>query len=400
MKAVILGDTHFGGGYSLGKTDQFCQTNTRLIDFSNTFDFVVDYMIENSIFHFIITGDIFEHKRPQSAEASLFSEKMFRLSDLGIHTHIIIGNHDLDYALKATTVDVLKNLKLPYVHIYSDIQSIECTDGTDDVMNFIFFPFRTRKMLKCSTNDEAIQRLSDRLQYEIRGISNQGPKILVGHLMLQGTKLAGGIADNHVGELVLPTKMFKSLDGTIMGHVHPHNILNKNPLIAYVGSMERKKFDEGKDDKYFLVIETKENELVYNFEQLPVRGIFDIVIDQSEAENSQEAVKGIHEGLIDFAKNNDLFGSILRIQVFINEKALHGISNNKIVRFMKKNFNIHHCVGIHWQISSKRQLRKETITERSVPLQSFNEYLDLSEDTPLREKMRAIGTKIINDRSK
>ena len=180
MKIVILGDTHFGGGYSLGKIDSYSHLNMRLLDFSNTFDYVIDYMINNDVKHFFITGDIFDNRRPQASELSLFSKKICRLSELEIHTYIVIGNHDLIKEQNTTTLDVFSSLKLPFVHVFSDIDSIVCNN-----INIVFLPFRTREMLNCSTNEEAVARTSTFLQYEMKKLNNHNPTIVIGHLMIQ-----------------------------------------------------------------------------------------------------------------------------------------------------------------------------------------------------------------------
>lgn len=396
MKVVILGDTHFGGGYSLGKVDIHRQINSRLIDFSNTFDYVIDYLVDQGAEHLILTGDIFELRRPQASELSLFSEKMFRLSELKIHTHIVVGNHDLTLAQKATTIDVLKELKLPYVHVYSDIKSITCGKG-EDVINFIFFPFKNRKMFKCNTNEEAISRLRNHLEYEIKSIT-KGPRVLVGHLMLEGTNISPGVLESSLSELVLPLEMFKNLDATIMGHVHPHQIIQRDPLVAYIGSMERSKFDEGKHKKYLLLVETSDKDLIFNFEELPVRNLYDIVIDQSDTATCEEAYNNIYRFLTEYSEKQDLFGSIIRLQIFMSEGGLYGFKSEKILAFLKKEFKIHHCAGIHTHVSSKRQLRKESITERIEPLTAFNEFLDLEEDSPLKQRMKELGTQVIIER--
>jgi len=398
MKILILGDTHFGGGFSLGTINSYRQLNSRLIDFSNTFDYVIDYIKANDIKHFIITGDIFEYRRPHASELSLFSEKLQRLSEIGVHTYIVIGNHDMIRDQCTTTIDVLRRLKLSMVHIYTDIDSVVCKDNTDDIINLIFFPFRTRQMLGCSNNEDAVQRLSDRLQYEIRGIG-KGPKILVGHFMLQGTILGDNVAENQAGEISLPQDMFKDLDGTIMGHVHPHCVIQKSPLIAYIGSMERKDFGDSGHLKYFLVVNKNKEKLIYQFEKLPVRPIYDIELDQSSILDGKIATEKCIEQLTSFSKKHKMNESIIRLCIFVNEHNMYDLRKDKIRNYLKKELQIHHCVGIHTQIVSKRQLRKSTITERIDPLKSFEEYLTLIDDEEMRELMRIRGNRIINSRS-
>jgi len=399
MKLVILGDTHFGGGYSLGTVNSYRQLNSRLIDFSNTFDHVIDYIKANDVKHFAITGDVFEYRRPQASELSIFSEKLQRLSEIGVHTHIVIGNHDMIRDQCATTMDVLERLKLPMVHIYADIDSVTCKDKTNDMINLIFFPFRTRQMLDCFNNEDAVRRLSDRLQYEVRGIT-KGPKILIGHFMLQGTMLGNIVVEGHTGEIALPVEMFKDLDGTIMGHVHPHNIVQRNPLVAYIGSMERKDFGDSGHLKYFLVVDAEKGKLTYQFEKLPVRPIYDIELDQSSASNGKVATEQCIVKLTNFSKKNKVIGGIIRLSILVNERSVYDLDKHKILSHLKKELRIHHCVNIHTQVVSKRQLRKSTITERINPVKSFEEYLTLIENEEMRELMRVRGSRIINSRSR
>jgi len=398
MKVVILGDTHFGGGYSLGRVDQHRHLNTRLVDFSNTFDYVIDYMVSNEVSHFVLTGDIFEHQRPQALELGIFSEKISRLSDLKIHTYIVVGNHDIVIDQRSTTIDVLKHLRLPFIHIYPDIDAVCCEDTFGDIINFIFLPFRTKQSLGCASNNMAVQRLSDILQYEISGIANNGLKVLAGHFMLQETILGNAVMDNHPGEIVLPLDMFCGFDAVVMGHIHPHQIIRRDPLITYIGSMERKDFGESGHSKYFLAIEKNGNDTVFRFEKLPVRSLYDVTFDQSFIEREDEIMGSIKRHLTEFAQKKPLFGSITRLNILVNEKTVQEISYDEIMSFMKKELMVYHCTGIHLQVASKRQLRKASITEKIDPISSFNEYLELEEDSALRERMREFGIGIISRR--
>lgn len=400
MKAVILGDTHFGGGYSLGKVDQHRHLNTRLVDFSNTFDYVIDHMVNNEVSHFVLTGDIFEHQRPQASELGVFSEKISKLSELKIHTYIVIGNHDIVIDQRSTTIDVLKHLRLPYIHVYPDIDTVCCEDAFGSAINFIFLPFRTKQSLGCASNNAAVQRLTDILQYEVNGIANNGLKVLVGHFMLQETALGNAVIDNHPGEIVLPLDMFNDLDAVVMGHIHPHQMIRRDPLITYVGSMERKDFGEADHGKYFLTIEENAGDTIFRFEKLPVRPLYDITFDQSFVEKEGEIMGSIKKHLKEYAAKNHMFGSIVRLNIFVNEKTAQEVDHDGVMSFMKKELMVYHCTGMHLQVTAKRQLRKASITEKIDPISSFNEYLELEEDQAMRERMRELGIGIISRRCK
>lgn len=398
MKAVILGDTHFGGGYSLGKIDPYRQVNSRLIDFLNTYDYVLDYMVSVNAKHLIISGDIFEHRRPQAIELGLFAEKINKSSSYKIHTHIIVGNHDLTFYQNATTLDILHELKLPYVHIYTDVKSVVCSDGeTDDVINFIFIPFRNKKMLKCDTTAEAIRRLRDRIVYEVNSIG-LGTKIAVGHFMLENPTISKSLIESSIGEIVLPLDIFKDLDATIMGHVHTHQIIQESPLISYIGSMERAKLDEGKHKKYFLVADVNDGNFTYEFKQLPVRNIYDLVIDQTTAKDSEDAIIEVKKYIDNYSLNNNLTGSIIRLQIYLTENLLCNFHIENIVEYLKEEHKINNCVGVFTNIAPKRQMRKESITEQADPITAFLDYLELEKNPKLKEKMKEYGLGILNER--
>jgi DNA repair exonuclease SbcCD nuclease subunit len=162
--------------------------------------------------------------------------------------------------------------------------------------------------------------------------------------------------------------------------------------------MERKDFGDAKYPKYFLSVDVNKSDVLFRFEKLPVRPVYDIAIDQSLVKDGSKVTGGCIKFLKDHAKKNEMFGSIVRINIFINEKALYDLDKDKIRSFLKGELKIHNCVNIHTQVVTKRQLRKATITERIDPLKSFTEYLDLVEDPLMKEKMKQVGSKIIKDR--
>jgi len=394
MKAIVLGDTHFGGSYSLGTTNSYRQLNSRLIDYANTFDRVIDHMKVEGIKHIIITGDIYEHRRPQAAEMSIFTEKLQRLREIGAHTHMVVGNHDIVRDQNATTLDMLKNLKIPNINIYKNVETVICSDGSEDVINFIFFPFRTRQMFKCAENIEAVNRLSSLLQYEL-SMLKQGYKILIGHFMIQETTLGQTVANSPMNEIALPVSMFKDLDGVIMGHVHGHEIIKTDPFVSYIGSMERNNFGDANDEKYFLEIDTNEG-LCYTFKPLFTRPLYDIEIDMRNLKEDDPTEFCINY-CTKFFEDNFPKDSIVRITVFVNSNIAHNLKKERLRRFIKS--KIHHCVGIHVHIVSNRQLRKESINERCSPSSSFEDYLSLIKDEIMREKMREKGLEIISQRN-
>lgn len=398
MKLVVLGDTHFGGGYALGKIDAYRRVNTRLLDHGATMDHVIDYIADNDVSHLVITGDIYEHRRPEAAQMGVFSEKLARLTELGVQTHIVVGNHDLVRAHKSTTVDVLKQLRLPTVHIWSEIDSFHCEDPRGGIgANLVFFPFRTKQMLQCPSNKKAIEYLKDRLVYEVRGFENPGPKILVGHFALQGAKTQSVTMDQAASEIVLPLSMFSELDLTVMGHIHQYQILGKDPLIMHLGSMERADFGEAGEKKHFLVVDTEGGNMSYQLLPLPVRELHDMVLDHTAADPDKDVMEAVLKEVRDYGKSNKMLQSIVRAEILVNDRVAQDVRTDKVVEILVDEFGVHNCVGVHSTIVAKRQLRSADITERADPEQSFEKFLELEGDEELRKRLKKAGIQIIKE---
>lgn len=394
MKIAVLGDPHFGAGYSLGKVDSYWQLNSRLIDHANTFDHVVDQIADEGVSHLVITGDVYEHRRPEVSQIVAFSERLGRLSDLGIHTHIVVGNHDLVRAHKTTTIDMLGRLRLPLVHVHADVGSYYCEDAHGGPgLNLVFFPFRTRYMLQCPTNRRAADYLSTRLEYEMSSLEVQAPVLLVGHFALQGAKSQDNALEKHVvSEVVLPLSMFADVDMTVMGHIHQFQKLSEDPPILHVGSMERTDFGEAKYPKYFLIAESSEEGLGYELRVLPVRALYDISIDCT---GRQDPMQHALAQLDEFAATHRMFGSIVRVEVMIDEKDAQTVAAGAIVEKLVKGMAVHHCLPPSFVVIAQRQLRDSAITERLRPAEAFDRYLKMELDEDLREAMRRRGLPII-----
>jgi DNA repair exonuclease SbcCD nuclease subunit len=396
MKVVVLGDVHFGVGYSIGKTDKNRRLNSRLLDFSNTFDHVIDYMIANDVSHFVITGDIFEYRRPQASELSIFAEKIQRLEENNISTYIVAGNHDLIIDQRTTTVDLFQKLKLSRTFVYSDIDSVTC--GTDEhALNLVFVPYRTKSILGCQTNKEAVDIVSERIDYEMEKFS-YGKSVAIGHFMFKETMLGSLAIERNSDEVVLPIEMFNNFSAAVVGHIHPHQILQKDPLIVYLGSMDCKDFGESEFNKYFLLIDNTKEDVVFQFEKLPIRRLFDITFDKSSCSTQEELMSELKSDLFDYNDSNPLVNSIVRLNLFLNDRVVYNFDKDIVRNFLKSEFKISHCVNIIVSIMSHRQLRKATITEKKDPIDSFGEYMSdilVNESDEVKARMLEFGTKII-----
>jgi hypothetical protein len=164
--------------------------------------------------------------------------------------------------------------------------------------------------------------------------------------------------------------------------------------------MERKDFGEENVSKYFLTIAQKGGQLSFTFVPLPVRQLHDLTVDQSTAASGALATQGAKEWLAEYANKHDMVESIVRLTIFVNEKALFDMDKDSIRLFVRKVLKANNCVSIHTHVVSERQLRKSTITEKNDPRAAFCEFLELVDDADTRRRMHDVGLRIIEERGR
>ena len=137
MKIGIIGDTHFGAGYNLGKTDPKTQFNSRLLDFIHTFNSIIDEFISRDVRMVVLTGDIFETRHPTSAQLNAFSKCVQRAIKKNLEVVIVVGNHDQQRTIATTTVDFFNSLETPGMSIYGNFGVHTVKDECGNNVNFI-----------------------------------------------------------------------------------------------------------------------------------------------------------------------------------------------------------------------------------------------------------------------
>ena len=120
MKIALLNDTHFG-----------CRNDSpAFIEFQNKFynDLFFPYMQQYGIKTLIHLGDVVDRRKFINHNTAHNFKKVFwnRLDELGIDTHIIIGNHDTYYknTNEVNAVDLLLR-EYDNVTVYSEATEVE-----------------------------------------------------------------------------------------------------------------------------------------------------------------------------------------------------------------------------------------------------------------------------------
>jgi DNA repair exonuclease SbcCD nuclease subunit len=388
MKVAVIGDVHMGASYNLGKIDPITQHNTRLLDFSNTFNNIIDIFISKGVEVVVLTGDLYETRHPTSAQLNAFSRCIRRATEKGLDVRIVVGNHDQQRTIDTTTVDIYNELKLDKIKVYPEMSAFKIGD-----VNIVAMPYRDRRMTGADTNSGAIQILREQLNDLTEGMT--GFKLLVGHLMLEKTAGEDNPDGFSINELILPHDMFGGFDVVVMGHVHRHSIVNKSdPTIIYSGSMERVSMGEKDHKKVTLIIDT----VAKSVEVVPtkVRNLYELSFDYDGDKLYKHGINNVILGDIDkFCATTDLKDSVVKIVIKLNEHDHYFLNQQKIrEHLLSKGIDCFYSLQTSTIIS--RQLRNKEITEDVSGLKAMESFISgLIEPESVKNRLHKYAREII-----
>src|SRR5271169_5509441 len=94
IQVIHVSDIHFGSGESHGSLNPKTGLNVRFEDFVEALRKVVDYAIEIDADLFLFSGDAYKTASPEPVYQKMFARELKRLSNAGIKTILVVGNHD------------------------------------------------------------------------------------------------------------------------------------------------------------------------------------------------------------------------------------------------------------------------------------------------------------------
>ncbi len=366
MKAVILGDVHFGCIHGLGKPKQE-GGNTRYDDYENTMNYVVDYCIDNKIDVFIQTGDLFEYRDPSATVMSMADRFLKKLSNSGIQTFIIMGNHDYKRRGNSFTsaISSLPAINYPNINFVLNpkIMSVEANES--DKMDLLLLPFRDKRMYDGETLPEKCAAYEKEINDIVSKRDGDCPIIAIGHNFFY----EGSYNDYGGRELLVNPDSLKGLNSVFMGHLHSFRILrNSNPTCIYTGSMERNNFGEAKENKNFIIYNSKNDEIT--FHKPPLRNLIEIKKDLSEMD-----VSNVYSAITDLIDSFNLKDSICRLTVDIKEELIPTLNRGKLKSYIYEK-GAFFVPKINLLPVRKRVVRDTSILENEDDYSMFESFLN------------------------
>ncbi len=306
IRLLHFADVHIGME-NYGKTDPAFGISSRVMDFLQRMNEIVEYAVEHDADLAIFAGDAFKTRQPSPTYQREFARRIKRLAQQ-CPVVLLVGNHDIPPVMqKASTVEIFHTLEVENVIVgRSDkLHWIETKRGPVQVAT-VPYPMRHRLLGELNTRGLGIEDL-DRLLREQVGllirnlaeeVNPEVPAVLTAHFSVMEAKL-GSEKNVMLGRDVAVMK--STLDDPIwdyvaLGHIHYHQDLNSGryPPIVYSGSIERIDFGEEGDPKGFCWVELARGQTTYRFVELPARPFVTIRVDvRDESDPTQRVVEAI-----------------------------------------------------------------------------------------------------------
>jgi exonuclease SbcD len=353
MKISFVGDVHLGSGYHLGFEDANKKLNSRLLDFNNTLNYILDTSIQEKVEYLCFAGDLFRDNRPTNEQLNFFCHAIKKLVLHNIGVVIVIGNHDQTMKLSSYHVaSFFSTLGVNNVLVGDKISPIKLLDKSGNLgAVLISMPYRNPQMLGLLDANTALKQIQAKFNSVLSLVKKeyeQIPTIVLAHYLVEGVSKFGVEIPNHEKEITLPISMFGEVDHTFVGHVHNSQTISKNPSIYVLGSIDRVDYGESNDNKSFCIFDTKTKS--YKIMPLPVRPLYHIEFFPSSKEELEKHISSLQ-----------LDGAIVKLTLTVEPEILEYLTEDYIRDLLIKK-NIHYCSGIHFIKAKKEQIElKETL---------------------------------------
>ncbi len=408
MKILHFADLHLGVE-SYGRINPETGLSTRLEDFLNALDQVVNYALENKVDLALFCGDAYKSREPTQTQQREFAKRINRLATSNVPVFLLIGNHDLPNAIgRATTTEIFDTLAVKNVYVSNrpDIYRIPTNSGTVQIVSLPWLR-RSGLLSREETKNLTFEQINQRLQQILTNVITASipkldpelPAILAAHVWVSGARVGSEssmtIGQEHV--LLVSNITHPAFDYIALGHIHKHQVLSDSPPVVYAGSVERLDFSEEEDDKGFYLVEIEPDKesgkRKVSFDFHPVIGrrflTIDVNIEPPDIDPTSTVLKAIAE------QAEKVGDAIVRLNISLPAEVEGQLRDNDIRNAVKEA----HYFTIAKDIKRETRLRLGQWTaEEITPLDALKKYLEEKKISPERTKiLLEYGEKLIQE---
>jgi exonuclease SbcD len=402
MRILHFADLHLGvENYNAGINPE-TGLSTRLHDFLNSLDEVVDYTLNHNVDLVLFCGDAYKSREPSPTHQREFARRVWKLASNGVAVLLLTGNHDLPNAIgRATTIEIFKTLSIPNVIVANTLGTYKIDTGNGTIQ-IVALPWARRsallsrestKNLSAEEVNEQIQnKLTDLLLQEIDGLDPKLPAVLAAHVTMANARYGSerGMIMGNDYRLLQSNLANPAFDYVALGHIHKKQVLSEKPPIVYSGSPQRIDFSEEDDDKGFFIIDIgRDRKTKFEFVPVKARRFVTIKIDIGEQEAKPT------EAVLNAIQRCDVADAIVRVQISIPERLAKDIDDSAIRKALQNSYQV---ASISRDVSRERRPRLSGLSPEGLqPLDALKAYYEAKKPPLDVEILLEYGRRMIDE---
>ena len=327
MRILHFSDLHIGVE-NYGRTDPETGLSTRLGDFLASLDQVVEFALTQGIDLVLLAGDAYKGRDPSQTHQREFAKRLARLSEAGIPTFLLVGNHDLPNAVsRATAVEIFATLRVPNIYVGANLDTYTVPTPAGP-LQILAVPWPRRSVLLGREESRGLsideirgeieRRMTEAIDFRTNRLDPNVPAIIAGHVTVNGatvgTERSMMLGQDHV--LLASALERDQVDYVALGHIHKHQVLRRDrPMLVYSGSLQRVDFSEEGDEKGFCVVDldpaapTGQRLTDFSFQKLEARPF--VTIDATVAAGDVDPTQTVLEAIA----RKDVTEAVVRVRI-------------------------------------------------------------------------------------
>jgi exonuclease SbcD len=401
VRMLHFADLHVGME-NYGRLDPVTGTSSRVRDFLERLEEVIDYALAHEVDLVVFAGDAFKNREPDPTQQREFAQRIKRLAD-AVPTLLLVGNHDMPgMAVKASAVDIFQALAVPGVIVghKSGWQEVATRRGPV-FLAWMPYPMRNRLLAREENQGKTIDELEQGLRQTVVDILGElaseaarhpMPRVLAGHFSVSEAKF-GSERTVMLGRdvaVMTSTLTDPAWDYVALGHIHRHQDLNPGgaPPVIYSGSLERIDFGEEREEKGFCWVELERGAVRWQFIPVRARPFRTLQIDARQAADPTSAV-------VETASRAEVEGAVVRVQVRLRTEQQASFRESEVQRALAKAAS----VSIAREVETEARARLGNLApEALTPLELLQRYFESREIEPDRmSHLLALAEDLLRD---
>jgi len=274
VRILHFADAHIDMA-NFGRHDPETGLPIRVMDFLKSLDEIVDTAIEEKVDMVLFAGDAYKDRNPAPTFQREWDRRIMRLSNAGIPTLLLVGNHDLSPSIgRAHALEEFDTLEVPHVRVLDEPEMLGPAELNGLPLQLIAIPWLSRSKLMARWDirgseaaeiyEQLESKLGELVEHYLEEADPKLPIVLTAHASVQGAVYGGERTVMLGGDLVLSGSLVKNprFSYVALGHIHKKQNLNEGqqPPVIYPGSIERVDFGEAKDEKWFVIASVEEGQ--------------------------------------------------------------------------------------------------------------------------------------------